>query len=138
MGRYADRFKLGTAMWSERGIGMYDDPEVLAVMREWTDPEVVARSDVALDSGEYHGIDGMLQMFRSFDEVWSGMSYEVGEVIERGDELVAELRYRGRGASSGVPVAEAWWVHQRHRDGKLVLVEYLATREEAMKSAGLD
>src|SRR5688572_10188143 len=136
MGGHADRVRLVAALFNDGGVEAFRRPEVVAAMREFVDPALVARSTVMLDGRDYHGLDGLLEMYREFDRVWNGMTYAVGEVVEQGDEFVAELRYSGRGALSRVPVDQIWWVHNRYRDGKLVLLEYVGSREEAMRRAG--
>jgi uncharacterized protein len=69
------------------------------------DPEVVwewARS--MPEAGTYHGHDEVRAAAWRFREAWNDFRFVVEDVIERGDEVFALLRYVGKGRESGVPL----------------------------------
>jgi hypothetical protein len=59
----------------------------------------------------------MIEMVRDFTSAFSELRAELVEASEAEDSLVATVRYRGRGASSGAPVDEVSGA-QRFRDGR--------------------
>jgi ketosteroid isomerase-like protein len=95
------------------------------------------------------GIPG-LGVYRGYDEVRSFFAddwfqafpfeeweLELDELIDKGDQVVALTRQRGRGGSSGVGAE----LEQAHictlRDAELVRIESYLDREKALEAAGL-
>jgi ketosteroid isomerase-like protein len=75
-------------------------------------------------AGVFHGLDGIDCGLSAWIESWGEFQMEPEELIENGDEVLALVRYRLRGAESGIdiehPVAhlmrvengliKAWWM----------------------------
>ncbi len=117
---------------------MYDDPEVLALTREWVDPQVECVSAGGVQGGAYRGIDGLIEMVTDFTSAFSELRTEAEKITETEDSLVATVRYRGRGASSGAPIDETYVWAQRFENGKTVSYAIGRDREEAIRAAGLE
>lgn len=83
------------------------------------------------------GHEGLRAWFRAWYEAFENFEHECQELIDAGDHVVSVGMDRGRGRESGVHVeqlvAAAWTV----RDGKVVRVVWLPSREEALEAAGL-
>jgi ketosteroid isomerase-like protein len=142
VGRHEDRLRLTIDLFNERGPATNDDPEVRDLMREWVDPDIECVSyRMRLrrrDSGRcLHGIDGLARMVREFTAAWAELTAEVEDVDESEDSLVATVRYRGRGASSGAPIDEAYAWALRLRDGKPIRWVIDRDREAALRASGI-
>jgi len=59
------------------------------------------------------------------------------EFIDAGDQVVVRVAQEGRGDDSGVPVTGTFWFVLGVGDGKVVTLDMYATRDEALKAAGL-
>ena len=73
-----------------------------------------------------------LSFFEGFDEI----QVEPRELVEVGDMVVAELRWRGRGRN-GIEVEQFHTDLWFFRDGRIARVEGFATKTEALEAAGL-
>ena len=110
----------------------------VAVIVELIDPEVVSYVAAPLaDPGEYHGFDGVLEMFANRTEGFDDYVQEAEEYIEAGDHVIACVYQRGTGKSSGVPVERRFWFLHTLREGKLVRMGVHASEEQALAAAGL-
>jgi ketosteroid isomerase-like protein len=115
----------------ERG-GMVSALDFLAPEIEWK-----VRTDLP-DAQLYRGHDGIRELMSHFDEVMEDMWFEHQELIPAGDDQVlAALRWGGRGKGSGADFDEAReaWVFTV-RAGKIARVEEFATREQALTAVG--
>ncbi len=116
------------------------DPRVLEVY----DPDVEMDfsespfADFMTTSGRRRGIDEVQSTFRDWYDAFKNVETDVDELIDAGDQVIVVFTYRSRGRASGVEVA---WKHMAglwtFRDGKVVRVAWLRTREEALEAAGL-
>jgi ketosteroid isomerase-like protein len=86
----------------------------------------------------YHGHEGLRSFFRERGEALENVEDVYEELIDAGDHVVAVAHIRGRGRGSGVevelPHAAAVLTI---REGKVVRVVFLPTRDEALDAAGL-
>ena len=71
------------------------------------------------------------------DEPWERGPYELLEVIDGEDKVVARQRRQMRGKSSGVEVEYDYWVALTYRAGKALRVEWFADRETALAATGI-
>jgi ketosteroid isomerase-like protein len=75
------------------------DPEI-----EWDASQI---GTMGLDdlAGVYHGHDGVRTYWRRWLQAWADMEFEVQDVLDAGDEVVALIRnQRQWGRHSGIPV----------------------------------
>ena len=116
-----------------------DAPTVLATY----DPEVewdFSRSPFAtvFNRRIYRGHEGMRDLARErHREAWEDIADDLDELIDAGEHVICVVTSRGRGRLSGAEVgrkhAAVWTI----RDGKVTRVVWFATREDALKAAGL-
>ena len=107
------------------------------------DPEVefhFARGTLAEHiggSGSYHGHTGLREFDRDLRQTFSDFETNCEDLIDAGDLVVSVSRYRGRGRG-GIevdgPLQFGVWTIPRDQ---ITRVEWFATREEALKVAGL-
>jgi ketosteroid isomerase-like protein len=73
--------------------------------------------------------------------LWTGpfdeWGYEVGEVIDAGDSVVAQIHQWGRGKGSGAGVESRFWQAWTISDGKIVRATHHSEKAEALEAAGL-
>ena len=62
--------------------------------------------------------------------------FAIGEMIDAGDQVVAEVRGQVRGKSSGADVAWSYWQVATYRRGVVVRAEWFTDRAEALEAAG--
>jgi ketosteroid isomerase-like protein len=77
------------------------DPEI-----EWRWPKGVVETDV------FRGHEGLRQGFETWLEPWAAFRFDLREILERGDRVVAIVVYQARGRDAGVdvdqPIAHLW------------------------------
>jgi ketosteroid isomerase-like protein len=71
------------------------------------------------------------------DEPWEPGPYEMAEVVDGDDMVVARQRRDLRGKSSGVEVEYDYWLVLTFRNEKAVRAEWFDARREALEAAGL-
>jgi ketosteroid isomerase-like protein len=76
-------------------------------------PSMSAEPDV------YEGREGALRYMRAFDGLMEDVRFEPVELHEHGDLVIAELRWMGRGAASGVEIDQRVVVLHEIDDGKI-------------------
>jgi ketosteroid isomerase-like protein len=99
----------------------------------WDLPEPRA---VDFDS-TYAGRDAVIAASRRYWGTWGEYGLEAEKLIDTGPSVVAVLRERGRGRTSGAPfeqqVAQVWTFQQ----GRIVRWQCFADEATALKAAGL-
>ena len=105
---------------------------LLAPEVEW----VADRSDMGRVT--YRGREGVRKSFEELYEGFDRLGFEVEELIEEGDRIVALGRMIARGRSTGleaqIPLAVVFTAGQ---DGKLVRYESFRSTKEALAAIGL-
>jgi ketosteroid isomerase-like protein len=85
----------------------------------------------------YHGHEGVRQAWRESLSIWSEVDFEVYELVDRGDRVVAALREREIGRASGVPIETSHAAVWTLADGKVVRLQVFDDREQALEAAEL-
>ncbi len=80
-------------------------------------PSMSAEPDV------YEGHEGARRYFEGFDGMIEGLSFEALEMEEQGEVVIAWMRFRGRGASSGIEVEQYVAVVNLVQGGQVVRME---------------
>jgi ketosteroid isomerase-like protein len=102
-----------------------------------TDPEVEAIPIGDWPETEIRGRDAVWDFLVSVDEPWESGRFELSEVIEGDNRVVARQRRDLRGKASGVEVTYDYWVVLTFSDGLCCRAEWFETRDEALEAAGL-
>ena len=114
----------------ERAFELYD-PEI-----EWDASRMELPDDV---SAVYHGHDGVRAFWRNWLSAWSDIDFELQDVVDAGDEVVALIRnQRQWGRQSGI-VTEVppYGLVFTIRGGKVVRWRAYPDQESALQAAGL-
>jgi ketosteroid isomerase-like protein len=90
------------------------------------------------ESAPIRGRNAIWDFFVQGQEPWEEASFEVGELIDAGnDTVVAEQRAQMRGKASGAEVMWSYWHVVTFRHGKALRSEWFTDRAQALDAAGL-
>jgi uncharacterized protein len=84
--------------------------------------------------GNYSGLDEFLRGMGEWTGAFEGITTEVEEMIDAGENVIVRHRMRGRGRDSGVEVDLEICQVVAVRDGKLIRMHDYSTREEALQA----
>ena len=102
------------------------------------DPEVEWIEDQRYPgAGTFHGPGGVEQSIKKWWDAWADITMEIEEVIDKDERVVVAGRSRARGNGSDVAITAEFGAVYDFRDGRIVRVQVLAGREEALEAAGL-
>jgi ketosteroid isomerase-like protein len=120
----------------ERLAHAYSEPDAFF---EIVHPDVVwdIRDSASPLAGIYHGRAAVREFYRHWTGAFADWSYELEELIDAGDRVVALVRERGRGRGSGVEVAMERANVWTFRDGMIVHFQSFGDRGSAFAAAGL-
>ena len=117
---------------TDQVLSLYD-PEV-----EW-DGSRHRWAEVMAGETRFRGHARLRHFFRRYYEMWESFEYDVEELIDAGEDIIISVvTSRARGRSSGVEVEWAdqvgvWTI----RNGRVVRVVWLPTRQDALEAVGL-
>ena len=83
------------------------------------------------------GIEAAMRNREQWLETWEEHRFDLEEVIERGDSVVALVHIQARGRASGVDVDFRFHAHFEVLDEKVVHIYDHADRAAALEAAGL-
>ena len=110
----------------------------LDALVEELDPQVEWHSAlVGLGTAVYRGTEGVRELFRDADETLEGMVFEVSELRDLKDRILALGRLRARGHESGAETDVSFNQVVDFRNGKLTRLRSFFDREDALEAAGL-
>jgi ketosteroid isomerase-like protein len=91
----------------------------------------------ALEGTIYRGANAATQYCAAVEKSWENLGWEIEELRDGGDWVLAVGRIRGQGRDSGVGIdSRAGWV-AHFRDGYIARFQTYADRAEALEAAGL-
>jgi ketosteroid isomerase-like protein len=109
------------------GAGLTDlDPDVVFVVRH-PFPEAV----------ETVGPDGIRDYMRRFLENWETYAVEARDLQAVGATVVADAVQHGEGKASGIEMEQPFFMVFSFLGGKIVRIESILNRDEALEAAGL-
>jgi ketosteroid isomerase-like protein len=99
------------------------------------DAVFVVPPEASAEPDTYRGHDGARRYFSGFDGVLDDVRFELLELEQVADDTVlAATRLRGRGTTTGIPVAQEVFVLLTVRDGLVTWIRPYAERESALKA----
>jgi ketosteroid isomerase-like protein len=124
--------------------GIYD----ATARRDNVTPFEVYAADVVVDISNmrraalgmkpvYHGHEGVRQFWRESLSAFGEFNFEVEQLIDAGDQVLAVIREREVGRASGVPVETTHLAVWTLVDGKVIQMQMFDDRQQALKAAGL-
>jgi len=110
-------------------------PEIIAQL---CDPEVEWVEDPSRADAQVHrGHEGVRASFEEWLAGFEDYQFELEEVIDCGDQVLAVATERGRGAASGAEVSSRNHMVLTLRDGKLLRYREFYDERAARQAAGL-
>jgi ketosteroid isomerase-like protein len=101
-----------------------------------SDAEVVPVR-AALEGTTYRGLDAGTQYCTAVDQSWANLGWEVEEIRDGGEQILALGHIRGEGRDSGVAIdARAGWL-AHFSEGRIMRFQTFANRDDALEAAGL-
>ncbi len=95
-------------------------------------------TDRWVDGSAYRGHDGMRSLTAAFTENFDDLRFEVGDVRDARDRVVALIRMTGRIKGSESPISQPiGLVVSEFRSGTFAEVRAFASWDEALRAAGL-
>jgi len=85
----------------------------------------------------YHGHDGVRHYWRENISVFGEVDFEVDELIDAGDQVLAVIREREVGRASGVPVETTHLALYTLSGGKVIQMQVFDDRQQALEAVGL-
>src|SRR5437588_10930312 len=89
------------------------------------------------DPSPHVGRDAYEQLVGGFVESFSEISFEILELIDAGDHVIASTVLHARGNASGADVSDAYVFVYKLRDGLIVEGWEYRTRQQALEAVGL-
>src|SRR6478752_3762926 len=90
------------------------------------------------DPSSHIGREAFERLALGFLEAFSTARFDVEELIDVGDLVIASTVMRGQGSASGADVTDAYVFVYKLRDGLIVEGWEYRTRQEALKAVGLE
>ena len=112
----------------------HDYPGVLALFDEGVEFELAIGSPI---DGEYHGLDETRRAVGEFWNRFGDFHSDVTETAVNGNKVALGTRNFGRGRRSSVEVEMTNWQVFTVDEGRIVGYLISATKDEALKAAGL-
>jgi ketosteroid isomerase-like protein len=107
-------------------------PQDLADDAEWVNPPD------AVEPGSRRGADSFLRAVASVFEGWEESVFEIEQVIDRDDDVIALGQLRTRGRTTGIESTMAHGEIWTFEAGKVVRMRWFNTYEETLTAAGMD
>ena len=85
----------------------------------------------------YQGHEGVRQFWREALSAFGEIDFEVEELIDAGDQVLAVIREREVGRASGAPVETTHLAVYTLADGKVTRMQLFDDRQHALEAAGL-
>jgi ketosteroid isomerase-like protein len=102
------------------------------------DFETTTPSSLAVEPDTYRGPEGVRRWMDAWGDTMDEIRFEVDELVDAGDRVVAVSRLVARSRTTRLEfeqdVAMVWTL----RDGRATRLDPYATREEALRAAGLE
>jgi uncharacterized protein len=129
---------MGNVDLFRRGLAAWNEGDLEAIV-EMCHPDVMwTFSDRLPDAtGEICGKDAVRRFFATFTEDWSEISMEAEQVVDAGDDVVADVRFVAKGRD-GIEVSMRLIHVWTARNGQIVRFRGYRTMEEALEDVGAD
>jgi ketosteroid isomerase-like protein len=101
------------------------------------DFETTTPSSLAVEPDTYRGPEGIRRWMDAWGDTMDEIRFEVDELIDAGDRVIAMTRLMARSASTGIELEQGVAMVWTLRNGRAVRMDPYATRDEALAAAGI-
>ena len=112
-----------------------DLTELVQVQREFADPAI--EYTPAVEGLRICGHEDLLDYWQRWFEPWSEVRWDIEEVVDAGEQVLAVLMIVARGKGSGIELTQRVFPVFDFRDGKVVRGHEYLRRDEALEAVGL-
>ena len=102
------------------------------------DFETTTPPSLSVEPDTYRGPEGVRRWFDAWEGTMDEVRFDVDELVDAGDRVVAVSRMVARSHTTGLEVEQAVALVWTLRDGRAVRLDPYATREEAVRAVGLE
>lgn len=121
-----------------RSLGEVFSRGSLDALRPFIDADIEWHEDPSFpEAGVYCGIEAFEEYAGGFIAEFSEIHYEPGEILDAGEDLVVNMRVRGRGKASGAEFELSAWWGITIRDQKVVRCFAYLDRNRALEALAL-
>ncbi len=122
---------------SERAWAMFMAGEIESLLALLDQEAEVHEAPEMPGARVFHGPEGWRQQIEGFSEAFTDLSYQRLESIDCGETVIAVIQATGTATSSGVPGEVTYAQAETWRNGRMVLLRYFISREDALEAVGL-
>jgi len=90
------------------------------------------------ETGTYHGPEAIGGYMRGFLEAWDEAAIAGEDFTVAGDRVLVSVHQQATGIGSGAPVDMRYFQVWTFRDGRVIRIESIHDRSEALEAAGLE
>ena len=120
-----------------QGADAFNRRDIAAILRDF-DHDAEWVEDQRYPGAEaFSGPSGVERSIRKWWDAWGEIAMDIDETIDMGDRVVLAGRVRARGHDSDVTVEAPFGGVYEFRAGKVIRVQILASRAEAVEAVGL-
>ena len=121
-----------------RALAAFNDGGIEA-LRPFLGPDpVLYPAPEWIEAQEYRGTEGLEYLVSVFEDNFDDWSWEVHDVRDAGDRVVALIEHGGRLKGSGAPISQPMGiVYSAIRDGRINKARFFQSWDQALKAAGL-
>ena len=120
-----------------RGVDAFNRRDLAAIIRDFDQDGEWVEDHRYPGAGTFRGPSGVEQSIRKWWDAWGEIRMDLDETIDLGDRVVLAGRVRARGHDSDVTVEAPFGGVYEFRERKVVRVQVLGSRDEALEAAGL-
>jgi ketosteroid isomerase-like protein len=120
-----------------RGVDSFNRRDLATLLGDFDEDIEWAEDPRYPGADTFHGPSGVERSIRKWWDAFGEITMQVDEMIDLGDRVVLAGRVHARGHDSDVSVEGPFGGVYEFRAGKVVRVQVLASREEALEAARL-
>jgi ketosteroid isomerase-like protein len=102
-------------------------------LRELADADItVTTRPTQPDVADHHGFDGLTAVLGEWAEAWDEYTFEILDVRDAGDVVIATARQGGKGKRSGLPIHDEVTFAFSLRSGRIARLQMFGSEQEAL------
>ena len=120
-----------------RGVNSFNRRDMAAILGDFAQDAEWVEDQRYPGAETFRGPSGVELSIRKWWDAWGEITMALDETIDLGDRVVLAGRVEARGHDSDVTVEAPFGGVYEFRTGKVVRVQILSSRDEALEAAGL-
>jgi ketosteroid isomerase-like protein len=120
-----------------RGVDAFNRRDIAAIVEDFDEDAEWVEDQRYPGAETFRGPFGVERSVRKWWDAWGEITMTLDETIDLGDRVVLGGRVQARGHDSDVTVEAPFGGVYEFRAGKVIRVQILGSRDEALEAAGL-